>query len=104
MKRRPGARAEQGKAQEDSAIDERYGLEPVFEPGVRPGGTDAGDSTTVVQVQCPYCGEPFTTVLDLSAGSATYIEDCQVCCQPIEFCVAAGVGGDLESLELRRSD
>jgi hypothetical protein len=87
-----------------SAIDERYGLEPVFEPGVPVGGTDPGDSTTLVQVQCPYCGEPFTTVLDLSAGSATYIEDCQVCCQPIEFCVAAGVDGDLDSLELRRSD
>ena len=92
------------RRREGSAIDELYGLEPVFEPGVQAGGTDAEDATTVVQVQCPYCGEPFTSVLDLSAGSTSYIEDCQVCCQPIEFCVVAGASGELESLELRRSD
>ncbi|HLQ12404.1 MAG TPA: CPXCG motif-containing cysteine-rich protein [Steroidobacteraceae bacterium] len=92
------------RRREGSAIDELYGLEPVFEPGVRAGGTNAEDPTTVVQVECPYCGEPFTTLLDLSAGSASYIEDCQVCCQPIEFCVHAGAGGELESLELRRGD
>lgn len=33
---------------------------------------------------CPYCGEEISMVLDLSAGSQTYIEDCEVCCQPIE--------------------
>ena len=36
-----------------------------------------------VTVQCPWCGEAFTTFFDASAGSQTYIEDCQVCCQPI---------------------
>jgi len=89
-----------------SAIDELYGLEPVFEPGAPAGGPDPGDSTGVVEVQCPYCGEPFTTALDWSAGPASYIEDCQVCCQPIEFCLlaGAGAGGELESLELRRGD
>ncbi|HMI36603.1 MAG TPA: CPXCG motif-containing cysteine-rich protein [Steroidobacteraceae bacterium] len=93
------------RRRQDSAIDERYGLEPVFEPGaLSADGAEPGDSTIVVQVECPYCGEPFTTVLDLSAGSASYIEDCQVCCRPIEFSFVAGVDGDLESLELRRSD
>jgi len=93
------------RRREGSAIDEKYGLEPVFEPGaVSVDGAEPRDSTSVVQVECPYCGEPFTTVLDLSAGSASYIEDCQICCQPIEFCVVAGAGEDLESLELRRSD
>jgi len=33
---------------------------------------------------CPYCGEEISMVLDLSAGGQTYIEDCEVCCQPIE--------------------
>jgi len=93
------------RRREDTAIDERYGLEPVFEPGARPAdGTESGDGTTIAEVHCPYCGEPFTTVLDLSAGSASYIEDCQVCCQPIEFSVVAGVDGGLDSLELRRSE
>ena len=34
---------------------------------------------------CPYCGEDISMVLDLSAGGQTYIEDCEVCCQPIEI-------------------
>ena len=62
------------------AIDALYGLEPVFEPGA-----GSGEPTQLVTVQCPYCGEPIDTLIDLSAGSFRYIEDCQVCCQPIEL-------------------
>lgn len=36
-------------------------------------------------VHCPYCGEAFETVVDLSAGSAAYVEDCAICCRPIEL-------------------
>ena len=34
-------------------------------------------------VDCPYCGETITLVLDLSVPEQDYIEDCFVCCQPI---------------------
>ena len=34
---------------------------------------------------CPYCGEPAEALLDLSGGDQSYIEDCPVCCRPIEF-------------------
>lgn len=34
-------------------------------------------------VQCPYCWEEIELLLDASAGSQTYTEDCHVCCQPI---------------------
>ena len=35
---------------------------------------------------CPYCFEEISMVLDLSVeGRQTYIEDCEVCCQPIEI-------------------
>ena len=63
-------------------VDRLYGLEPVIEPGdgEAAGGGDAGVQWRTVQ--CPYCGESFDTVIDLSAGSTSYIEDCQVCCQP----------------------
>jgi uncharacterized protein (DUF983 family) len=64
-----------------TAIDELYGLEPVFEPGT---GVSAG-LTQFVSVQCPHCGEAFETAVDLLAGSFRYVEDCQVCCQPIEL-------------------
>ena len=35
-----------------------------------------------VVIHCPYCGESFETVVDLSAGSRHYTEDCAVCCKP----------------------
>ncbi len=34
---------------------------------------------------CPYCGERISIQLDLSAGRQRYIEDCEVCCNPIEI-------------------
>lgn len=41
---------------------------------------------------CPFCAEPITIVADFSAGSQVYVEDCPVCCQPME--VAVGVVPD----------
>jgi uncharacterized Zn finger protein len=38
-----------------------------------------------ISVSCPYCGERFETTVDLSAGDQNYIEDCYVCCRPIQF-------------------
>lgn len=36
-----------------------------------------------VDFGCAYCGEINTTFVDISAGSQqSYVEDCQVCCQP----------------------
>jgi len=35
--------------------------------------------------QCPYCSAPISMVLDLSSGGESYIEDCEVCCQPIQI-------------------
>ncbi len=36
--------------------------------------------------QCPYCWEAISVLLDPSV-SQTYIEDCEVCCNPIEVSV-----------------
>jgi hypothetical protein len=33
--------------------------------------------------QCPYCWETISMLLD-SSVSASYVEDCEVCCNPIE--------------------
>ena len=51
-----------------------------------------------VSIQCPYCGESYETTVDLSAGSQRYVEDCAVCCRPIE--IALRVGDDGELLEI----
>lgn len=37
--------------------------------------------------QCPYCWEEISMLLDPSI-STTYIEDCEVCCNPIEIAVS----------------
>ena len=34
---------------------------------------------------CPYCNERISVLLDLSVPAQTYIEDCEVCCRPIEL-------------------
>lgn len=44
------------------------------------------------RINCPYCGESLTLLLDLSAGDQSVIEDCQVCCQPM----AVAYGSDAE--------
>ena len=36
-------------------------------------------------IHCPFCGESISILLDLSAGGQSYIEDCQVCCRPIQI-------------------
>ena len=37
------------------------------------------------QITCPFCWETLTILLDLSLPEQDYIEDCQVCCQPIHI-------------------
>jgi len=34
---------------------------------------------------CPYCWQEVSVILDLSVQQQTFVEDCEVCCNPIEF-------------------
>ena len=34
--------------------------------------------------QCPYCWEEISMILDNTVNNQIYIEDCEVCCNPIE--------------------
>lgn len=34
-------------------------------------------------LDCPYCGEPISVLVDCSCEEQTYVEDCQVCCRPM---------------------
>jgi hypothetical protein len=36
---------------------------------------------------CPYCWENISMLLDNSVSKQSYIEDCEVCCNPIEVSV-----------------
>jgi hypothetical protein len=33
---------------------------------------------------CPWCGEPIELSVDCSYGAHVYVEDCAICCAPIE--------------------
>ncbi|WP_420574995.1 CPXCG motif-containing cysteine-rich protein [Kordia sp.] len=35
--------------------------------------------------QCPYCWEQISMLIDTSVYTQKYIEDCEVCCNPIEL-------------------
>jgi transcription elongation factor Elf1 len=47
----------------------------------------------LVDIQCPYCGEQIVVAVDDSAGEQSYVEDCQVCCRPIEIAVRFDADG-----------
>jgi hypothetical protein len=50
------------------------------------------DLEQTVELCCPYCGEVFTTFIDTSQGSFSTIEDCQVCCRPMQINVECAAG------------
>ena len=75
------------------------GLSPCSSPVVRVRRRLLSSST----IQCPYCGETFETAVDLSAGSFTYVEDCQVCCQPIELAGEVDDAGALVGVTANRA-
>lgn len=55
-------------------------------------------------VGCPYCGEQIEVTVDCSAGSHGYVEDCFICCRPIEFRAEVDLQGDLAMLIAHRDD
>jgi len=43
--------------------------------------------------RCPHCGERISMLLDLSEdGAQSYIEDCEVCCKPIQVTYESAAG------------
>ena len=56
-----------------------------------------------VELSCPYCAAPITMLLDPSVPAQRYVEDCEVCCNPIEVAYTADgeavTGVDVRSIE-----
>lgn len=61
------------------------------------------DNTELAEIFCPYCGESIEIVVDCSVESQSYIEDCQICCRPINFTVSIDAEG-VPSVEARTED
>jgi len=57
-----------------------------------------------VDVQCPYCGETVPVLVDTGGGETQrYVEDCSVCCRPMELLVLDDGEGEV-TVVARRSD
>jgi hypothetical protein len=51
-----------------------------------PLGDGVADLST--SVTCPYCGEEIDLAIDPGGGAVQqYVEDCEVCCQPMQVTV-----------------
>jgi hypothetical protein len=48
------------------------------------------------RISCPYCGEIISILIDGSVETQEYIEDCQVCCRPIDIRVEVSADGDCQ--------
>ena len=55
------------------------------------------------EVTCPYCWESFTLLVDGSVDEQEYVEDCEICCRPIDFAIRVDEF-DRASVEARRQD
>ncbi|WDE09362.1 CPXCG motif-containing cysteine-rich protein [Thalassomonas haliotis] len=50
---------------------------------------------TEQSINCPYCGETIDVLIDSADLEQHYIEDCQVCCKPINFLLSENAQGEL---------
>ena len=46
-------------------------------------------SEVEVDFACPHCFAPISVLLDPSVPAQSYVEDCEVCCHPIEIAYQA---------------
>ena len=50
-------------------------------------------------ITCPHCGETFPLQIDTSQSRQTLIEDCSVCCRPIQLNVRS-IPGEIVDLTI----
>lgn len=56
-----------------------------------------------VALTCPVCNAPISVLVDGSAGSQSYIEDCEVCCRPLVIRVVVSRQG-IDSVQADSAD
>ena len=64
----------------------------------------ASSQAPEVATSCPYCGEGFATLVDTGGEDSSYIEDCPVCCAPIQFTVSWPEDGGPPEVTASRDD
>jgi hypothetical protein len=48
---------------------------------------------------CPYCWQKISMLLDLTVDSQSYVEDCEVCCNPIQIDFQLDEDGEMTSFQ-----
>jgi len=71
-------------ARHDTEIKRRYNMQFLVE----------------IEVTCPHCGEVFPLEIDTSESEQSLIEDCSVCCRPINLIIRCRPGA-IDSLTAR---
>ena len=54
-------------------------------------------------VTCPYCGEEVEIYLEPDMRG-TFVQDCEVCCNPWRVSVSRGEDGDFPDIQVSRGD
>lgn len=57
-----------------------------------------------IAAQCPYCFSKISFVCEIISGGQAYIEDCEVCCKPIQISYEADANNEMKSFLVRRLD
>ncbi len=52
------------------------------------------------EFSCPHCWQPNTILLDLSVGGQSFIQDCEVCCNPLEITYAIDATGCVSGFDV----
>jgi hypothetical protein len=55
--------------------------------------------TELAQTHCPYCDAPITLIIDPIKAYQSYVEDCEVCCRPMEVTTEDG-----QLIDVKRED
>jgi hypothetical protein len=55
-----------------------------------------------IDLECPACGEVFPITVDTSQGSYQTVEDCSVCCRPMEVTLRCSPG-EVRDVSVRAS-
>jgi hypothetical protein len=59
------------------------------------------NSLVETEIACPHCGESFPLLVDTTQGEQSFVEDCSVCCRPINLTIVCEPG---EVLDVREQE
>jgi hypothetical protein len=57
-----------------------------------------------ITITCPYCWSRFDHFADTADGIQLYVEDCQICCNPIVLTVNVDIDGKVQAVDVRREN